>query len=404
MTKILWHSNSPLVPTGYGQQTSLFAPRLNEHDDYEVAVSAFYGLQGAPITWNGVPILPGMGNDYGGDYLIDHAKHWFGKHPRDGIVLSLMDVWVLPADIGGRLNMVSWTPVDHEPVQNRVLSFFATGSIPMAMSRFGQDQLREHLVSDLEPLYCPHGIDTSKFKPYPREQARELMGLSEDAFLVGMVAANKGRPSRKSFQQAFEAFAIFKQKHPEAHLYLHTCADPNMAEGENLFGLLRALNIPASDVGWADQYRVNFAPYPPEAMALIYSGMDVLLNPAMGEGFGIPVLEAQACGVPVIVTDFSAMPEVGKVGWQVEYRRQWTGHGSWQAVPDVEDIAVSLEQCYNLAPNVRKVLAKQAREHALDYSVDVVFEKYMLPALREAERRFEDRKPVELAQPLKVAA
>ena len=205
---------------------------------------------------------------------------------------------------------------------------------------------------DEPPLYCPHGIDTDTCSvPYDRAEAREKMGLSEDAFLVGMVAANKGRtPSRKGFQQAFEAFAIFRETHPDAHLYLHTHPDPRIADGENLMALLRALDIPYKPggvVGWADPYRINFQPYPPAAMAMIYSGLDVLLNPAMGEGFGIPIIEAQACGTPVIVTDHSAMSEVGKVGWQVEHSRFFTGHNSWQAVADVEDIVVALKRAHS---------------------------------------------------------
>lgn len=39
-TKLIIHSNSPLAPTGYGQQVALFAPMLTEY--YDVAISAFY--------------------------------------------------------------------------------------------------------------------------------------------------------------------------------------------------------------------------------------------------------------------------------------------------------------------------------------------------------------------------
>ena len=265
--------NSPLVPTGYGNQTHQFAPLLKDH--YDIAVSSFYGLQGASITWEGIPILPGMGPDFGGEYLPDHAKHWFDGHK--GFVVTLLDVWVLPTSLGGQPDIVSWTPVDHDPVQQQVVQYFATGAIPLAMSRFGQQQLEGALKFDEPVLYCPHGIDTDKYRPVDRSEARERMGLSEDVFLVGMVAANKGRsPSRKGFQQAFEAFAIFRQTHPDAHLYLHTTPDPRVAEGENLMAMLRALDIPYKPgegvVGWADPYRMNFQPYPPQAMAMLYSG------------------------------------------------------------------------------------------------------------------------------------
>ena len=157
--------------------------------------------------------------------------------------------------------------------------------------------------------------------------------MHEDAFLVGMVAANKGRPSRKGFQQAFQAFKKFSDAHDDVYLYLHTTISPDVSAGENIPAILDALGVPPERVMTADQYRMMFDPYSHQSMAKIYSAMDVLLNPAMGEGFGIPVLEAQACGVPAIVTDFSAMQEVCGAGWHVKYQPHWTGQNSWQAEP-----------------------------------------------------------------------
>jgi hypothetical protein len=61
-----------------------------------------------------------------------------------------------------------------------------------------------------------------------------------------MVAANKGRPSRKSFSQAFQAFRKFAEKHDNAYLYLHTMVNPGMSQGENIPALLEALDIPQS--------------------------------------------------------------------------------------------------------------------------------------------------------------
>lgn len=391
--KLLWHSNSPIAPTGYGMQTGLFTPELAKH--YDVAISAFYGLEGARIVWNDIPVYPGLGGEFGSDYIADHAKSHFEGGPRDGLVVTLLDVWVLnPARIA-QLNAACWTPVDHEPVPPKVVAFFqGSGAVPIAMSRFGQEQLR---LVGLDPLYVPHGVDVDTYRPHERKEVRRKVGVPEDAFLVGMVAANKGRPSRKGFQQAFEAFRLFRQRHENAYLYLHTAMNPDIAQGENLAGLIQSLELPHDSVLIADQYRMLFDPYPPKTMAQIYSAMDVLLNPANGEGFGIPVLEAQACGVPAIVTNFSAMQEVCGAGWHVACRPLWTGHNSWQAVADVEDIAEALNHCYSLSHGGRKQLADQARKHALQYAVPKVMEDYMLPALQEAQERFEAREPVSLA-------
>ena len=72
----------------------------------------------------------------------------------------------------------------------------------MAMSRFGEERL-----ADYDPIYVPHGIDTTVFRPIGRDIARKKLGVDKDEFWVGMVAANKGAPSRKGFVAAFEAFA-----------------------------------------------------------------------------------------------------------------------------------------------------------------------------------------------------
>jgi glycosyltransferase involved in cell wall biosynthesis len=154
----------------------------------------------------------------------------------------------------------------------------------------------------------------------------------------------------------------------------------------------------------ADQYRVLFDPYSHESMAKIYSAMDVLLNPAMGEGFGLTVLEAQACGTPAIVTEFSAMKEVCAAGWHVKWDPYWTGQNSWMATPDVDDIASALEECYGLSDRQRRQLAEVGRRHALEYSLPRVLKEHMLPALRVAEQRFRDRDPVTVAPRLRAAA
>jgi hypothetical protein len=53
--------------------------------------------------------------------------------------------------------------------------------------------------------------------------------VPDGAFLVGMVAANKGRPSRKGFSQAFQAFKQVRETHENAYLYLHTMVSPGLA-------------------------------------------------------------------------------------------------------------------------------------------------------------------------------
>jgi glycosyltransferase involved in cell wall biosynthesis len=387
--KLLWHSNAPFAPTGYGCQTGLFAPRLNEH--YDLRVSSFYGLEGAPLIYDGVKILPGLGGGtYGNEALPYHTREFFGQDPRGGTLVTLMDVWVLDAKMLNRHNTACWVPVDHDPAPPRVRLFFQQSeAVPLAMSRFAEEKLQ-----DYDPIYVPHGIDTSVYRPI--EDVRSLFGISEDRFIVGMVAANKGNPSRKSFVAALQAFGEFHRKHPEALLYLHTDVDGQFSAGVPLEPVMDAVGIPPEALRVTSQYAIHFDPTPPQVMAKLYNAMDVLLQPSTGEGFGIPIVEAQACGTPVITTDFSAMKEVNGAGWQVSGSRWWTPQQSWQLQPEVADIVEALGAAYSQSKAGKAELAKRAREHALQYDIERVLREHMLPALEQVRERYEDRQPVTL--------
>lgn len=358
------------------------------------------------MMWEGVPVFPGFGGDFGNAVVGEHARRWFGGDYRGGTVVSLMDVWVLDPRRMSALDWMPWTPIDHDPVPPAVVDVLArSDAIPMAMSRFGEERLRE---AGLDPVYSPHAIDTNVLKPLDRTEARRALAsahlppgqtFTDDMFLIGMVAANKGRPSRKGFQQLFEAFAELAAQHENVALWLHTTLDPDFASGENLMELGRLLNLPFAERWFAtDQYKVGLDPYSPSQMATLYNAFDVLVNPAAGEGFGVPILEAQSCGTPVIVTDFSSMSEICGAGWKVACpARIFTGQNSWQRVADVGDLYDAMRQAYCMSPTQRASLKQRARAFALNYSLPKVAEEHFIPALKTARERFEERAPVELA-------
>ncbi len=390
--KLLWHSNSPTAPTGYGVQTALFASRLNR--DYDVAISCFFGLEGAPVMWNGILMLPGLGGNFGAEFMPLHAMRWGDGDPRNTLTVTLMDVWVLPSNLNEQLggNLICWTPIDHDPAPPEVMRFLRESeSIPLAMSKHGMDALAE-----VHPLYVPHGVDTSVYRPIPRDEARKIVGFDPDAFVIGMVSANKGRPSRKGFQQAFEAFKAFHDRHENSYLYLHTSLKPEWLQGEALRELSDSLDIPPDALIWANQYRLHFDPHSPEQMAALFSGMDVLLNPTMGGGFEIAQLEAAACGVPTITTDFTGMPEsAGPTPWLVTppkgTKGYWTAQRSWNVIADVTQLVDAMEEAYRMPAKERRSLARAMRKHAEAYDADKVYAEHMLPAIRKAEKRIRKR-------------
>ena len=87
-------------------------------------------------------------------------------------------------------------------------------------------------------------------------------------------------------------------------------------------------------VRFTDQYAQVSGLMRPAHMAEWYNILDVFSNCAYGEGFGIPIIEAAACGVPAVVTDCSAMSELKGPGWSVQGEPFWNPvHEAWWVKP-----------------------------------------------------------------------
>lgn len=379
--RILWHSVAPWAPTGYGTQTALFSTRIAEAG-HDVAISAFWGLGGAALDWDGIQVYPGD-EQYGNVSVPQLAK----KHNAD-VVISLMDVWTLDPGVWSGMNVACWVPVDHEPCPPVVAKFLRDSRArPIAMSRFGERMLQ---AEGLDPLYVPHGINAKVFHPITGDRAavREAFNLPADAFVVGMVANNSGHtPPRKAFPQALMAFSSFRRDHPDAVLWMHTEITGRRSGanlGINIIDLCERFEIPPEAVMFASQIELDIG-IPDAVMASLYASMDVLLNPSYGEGFGIPIVEAQACGTPVIVTDWTSMPELCGAGWKVGGEPWWDPqHVAFFLNPFVGDILAALEQSYEARGD--ETLRAQAREFALQYDADLVMETYWNPVLEEITR------------------
>jgi glycosyltransferase involved in cell wall biosynthesis len=268
------------------------------------------------------------------------------------------------------------------PVPPKVLSRLQKPNItPISVTRFGQEQIEHH---DIASPYIPMAIDTKTYRPTftfdngsTSLSGRQLMGLDEDVFVVGLINANKGVvPSRKAWGENILAFSIFAEKHPDARLYLHTERHGNHG-GINLDVLIKAVGLQPEQYKFVNQYAFH-SYIPNEAMAALYTATDVLLASTLGEGFGLTVLEAQSCGTPVIVNNFSAQPELVGDGWLTEGQPWWDPtQMAWFNTPNVPSIVDSLEQSYARG----RGRSEKAAEHAASYDADVVWAKYWRPYL-----------------------
>ncbi len=368
-------SNSAHAPTGYGNQVQVNVPRLRALG-HELSMTAFYGLQGAPSLWDGMLVLPASHNPYGNDVIVADAMH-----VQADIVITLMDVWVLATEVMQQVAWYPWLPVDHDPAPPAVLDALRAARRPICYAQFGVRMLKD---AGLDPLYVPHSVDRSVYHPLDRAEARKTLGFKADEYVVGLVAANKGAPSRKAFDQQIRAFAEFQRRHADAVLYLHT--DMLGMQGENLRRIIELAEIPKTAIVEVPSYRYARGFIPWSWMAQAYNAFDVLLHATRGEGFGLTIIEAQACGCPAIVTDFSSMPELvtDGLGWKVGVSDKFFSQDSYQVTPSVPEIVDALEQAYARRgdADLRAAVAKTMDA----YDADHVAEAHWKPVLAEIEQ------------------
>jgi glycosyltransferase involved in cell wall biosynthesis len=333
--RLMLSSNAHWSPSGYGSQIRSLHPRLAELPELggspgswegrkNIAGFYWYGLSGGRQVFDGIMCYPAGNDPYGND----------------------VDAWFLH-DVARKIAPAlycPWFPVDHDVLPERVIKGIEGAHMPLTYSKWGHELCNNLGITN---TYIPHGIEPEIFRVLPRAAAldfkRQVTGI-DNAHLSVIVAANKGTPDRKWFQGQLRAWKEFAKDKPHAYLYIHT--EPSQIYGGIDFGwLITHLGI-ADKVRFPDRLE-NFLGLPQEYLATAYNAADVLLSCSMSEGFGIPIVEAEACGTPVVVTDFSAMPELVRWGYKVRVADWWlTPMNAYQAWPDVKDMEDKLNQLY----------------------------------------------------------
>lgn len=378
-TRLLWVSNGRRWRTGYGNQTDLFVPRI-KRAGYDPVIFDFTSRSGAPSTdKDGIFTLPRWVDSFGSDIYAGHMNFTEAVFS-----FGLFDFFAINPEVYAGRNHAQWIPIDGTPARpDNVKALRQGAKWVVAMSQHGVRELRR---AGFDPLYVPHGVDTAAFTPIDRQTARQRLGeaLKTDLtgkFVIATNAANVGQPGRKGFYEGLAAFKALCEVHPDAVLILHT--DRGGSRGESLDMHMAALDVDPTKVFFPPQYHYLMGMLNSDYLNDMYNAADVLLHPSYGEGFGIPIVEAQAAGCPVIVTEASSMPELCFSGWKVPGVLFAYAAGVYWCRPEITKLTAALCEAYERRGD--QTLRDQARAGALAYDVDSVMQKYMLPALEQIE-------------------
>jgi len=267
--------------------------------------------------------------------------------------------------------------------------------VNIAMSKFGESMMKKFDVPNVK--YIPHGVDTKAYFPKKeREENRKKFGIN-DKFVVGFVGRNQ---TRKMIPYMMRGFAKFAKDKDDVVLLMHTDAHPPGGEGhgsvidtlvwkfeqETKSDLFQSKKIMMTE---SNMDIISRQGIQPDNMNDVYNLFDIFLYSTGGEGFGLPAIESQASGVPILMSNNSTGPElVEETGELIDMQKDKYGrnigyigtNGVENLVPDDNHITLLLEKYYKDWKEDKKLLkemSKKSRKFAETYSWDLVAPKWI---------------------------
>lgn len=319
MKRLLWLSDSCFTNTGYSTISRYILNGLAARGwDCHLAAHNYLGQSLPPgITFkDGYKLnfwIHGRGReDYHKDLLQEHFQH---LQPNVfGILLDTFMLYPWFLNVPLTVRSLFYYPSDGEHFPIGCDNILRHVHKAVAMSKYAQNQVLEHGV---QAAYIPHAIDHTNYYPLSKDEQAQIKktllvktlhgvpvyGALDGKYVVGVVARNQGR---KMLDRTITAFAEFCRDKPDAILLLHT--DPyDVAAPYDLRDLILRHKIENRVCFTGINFYQN---YELKDMNRLYNAMDVFFLSTSGEGFGVPTVEAMACAVPVVVTDYTTTKEL----------------------------------------------------------------------------------------------
>ena len=204
---------------------------------------------------------------------------------------------------------IAYYTIDSEPINEKYYSPMNYIDKIIVPSRFGQNVLSD---VNFESEYIPYGVDSNFYKInddkiYIERQSRNI----HNKFRFINVSRNC---SRKNIPAFLSSLKRVYNINPNISAYLHTSVDEEIKNLISRFGLEYIVDLPEEkvslEIGCSDK-ELNFQ----------YNLSDSVIVTSTSEGFCLPLLEGQKCGLTPIATNYSSMIEL------VDYRNDLPPNG-----------------------------------------------------------------------------
>lgn len=406
MKKILMVNEFSGLNTGYSVYGREILSRLHKTGKYEVAELACYigegdeRMKGTP--WKVFPNMPTRNKET--DHLFNtNGTHAFGEYSFDrtcllfkpDIVFDIRDFWMMEhqarSPFRPHFRWVIMPTVDGYPQQEQWIDAYASADAVLTYTNWSGEILRRQAGNTVNWLGAASPSATHEFMPLAeRDKLREQFHMGQDVEIIGTVMRNQ---KRKLYPELFDTFKRYIDKTGKKNtiLYCHISYPDNGWDVPQLikeYGLSTRVFLtyicsnPKCGFAYPSTYQdvISFCPRCRSGLThvcnvnhgvnnatlnQIYNTFDLYVQYANSEGFGMPQVEAAACGVPVAATDYSAMSEIvrnlqGYVIPVTSMTRELET-GCDRARPDDNALLSIFEEFFSVPPILREVKRKEVR-------------------------------------------
>lgn len=166
----------------------------------------------------------------------------------------------------------------------------------LTISKASKDEIARHLHIPPERIHIVYSGVNKRYQPassFDIRHMRERYNLPKNYILfLGSVE------ERKNLRRVLEAYAQLKKQGAPHQLVI---AGPHKWKYKEIMAAVDQLQLKDT---------VTFTGYVQDHdLPALYTAADVFVFPSLAEGFGLPVLEAMACGAPVVTSNISSLPE-----------------------------------------------------------------------------------------------
>ena len=409
--RVLMCSEASFLSSGFGTYAKEILSRLHKTGKYVIAEFASYGFVNDPrdtsIDWiyyaNAIKEGDPRHKEYSARGDNQFGRWRFEKVLLDfkpDVVIDVRDYWMTAYQAMSPLrpyfHWVLMPTVDSEPQQEEWIETFLSADAIFTYSDWGADVLKAQSSGKINYIDTTSpGVDLDTFKILDRSKVRQKYEIPEDAIIIGSVMRNQKRKLIPELCSSFRKLLDqLEQTDPELgnklYLYLHTSypdmgwdipeiLKDNRIANKVLFTYVcrNCRSVSCSTFGGPQRICKNCvnkaAVFPSvadglttEQLSEVYNLFDLYVQYAICEGFGMPQVEAGACGIPIATVDYSAMCDIVKkldaYPIKVKSKFKELETKAYRVYPDNEDLIAYLKEFISLPAPMRNQKRIKVRE------------------------------------------